>query len=357
MESNQCTSFLLVAFRKSRGLHPSSVKLKKTHTKDVVVGVSNQHPFSKWDPSKITKVGPAKPTPTNPRPSRFDYHMEMQTHEANCSLTGWREFKHLGFVGEGTFDKETQNLQARVAITDYFGREELAAVEKETLKNVSTYWRIEDMLADAPATFDLKQFKITHDFSGMKVSINGSKMYEYPSDPDLSPSDEAAEFGNSFGFLLKENISQAFETSPIESDENTCASLMLRSLIKLRIWLLRQLSLDPTSTRFADSVPDIQRVLIQYTKLLEPYVYFRIDPLLKTDQPVQSLEVVREFKSRYEQIKKAASDPTLITPELATLISSDWAGMLKSIEGPNWELLTAEMEQLSLNDPHGYSRF
>src|SRR3990167_8017425 len=113
MEPNKCERFVLVTFHKCRGFHPSSVKLRKTHTKEVVVQVSNLHPFSKFDCSKITKVGPAKPTPTNPRPSRFDYHMELQTYEEKVYLTGWRNMKPLGFVGEGTYDTETKTLEAR----------------------------------------------------------------------------------------------------------------------------------------------------------------------------------------------------------------------------------------------------
>ena len=193
MESNQCTSFLLVAFRKSRGLHPSSVKLKKTHTKDVVVGVSNQHPFSKWDPSKITKVGPAKPTPTNPRPSRFDYHMELQTEVSGSTFLYWRELDPVGCVLEGTCDKDAKRLNVRMTITDFFGRTVLDVIQMpESWWSKLREWN--EFMAFLPRTMDLKQFQIKRDFSGMKVSINGSKMYEYPSDPDLSPSDEAVTF-------------------------------------------------------------------------------------------------------------------------------------------------------------------
>ena len=347
MSSNPCTYFLVVAFIKRRSHGAIRPTLKLTHSKRIPVKSLHPHPQNMFGVAKITNVEKAHPTPTNLRPSKFDFHMELQseTGTQNFFFFDLQTFLPFGFRAHRTLDEETKEFSCEVTVTDYLGKEDLFTVNVLPVTSDAT-GKDDDYLCSVDFS-DWQEFSLQSDVFGVRLSINGSSMYDFPADPDLRPSEEALAFWEANQELLGREPIDTINFEDQISVDTYSAENLYKSLARRSSWLVKQLS----GPLFDDKIKDIQRVLLQFSKLLEPIVFFRVNPLLETKEIVNSIEVAREFKVRHEQIRKAATDSALVTPELANIVGSDWGEMVQILEHEDWDLLMDALESLSVNQP------
>src|SRR3990167_10719820 len=124
----QLSSSLLVSFRKSKWFHPSLVKLRETHVKQLLVDSEVQDPKNYFREDLLTfrslqrTLKPAEPT------NKYDYRA-IRSEPG----TQYPKMSPVGFKAKCFFSpKSPKKYIIEVWVTDFFGRKELCKLQKQT---------------------------------------------------------------------------------------------------------------------------------------------------------------------------------------------------------------------------------